>query len=159
MDERDMPVSELRKKIEANHKAGWKDHLAEVELSKRFSIPLSCILFGIIGVPLGITSRRSGKSGGFVFAILIILLYYVSLVLLQNFGRSGIINPYFSVWIPNIVLLVVAIYVGYKTQKEIPFRTFNKAKERIILLGEYLLEKFGYTETYSETSNNSRNPD
>jgi lipopolysaccharide export system permease protein len=159
MDEREMSVPELREKIEANRKIGWSDHLAEVELSKRFSIPLSCILFGIIGVPLGITSHRSGKSGGFVFAILIILMYYVSLVLMQNFGRSGIINPYFSVWVPNIVLLVVAIYVGYKTQKEIPFRTFNKLSEKITLLWRYLLKKFGYTQIYSETSNHSRNPD
>jgi len=159
LDEKEMSVSELRDKIESNRKIGWTDHLAEVELSKRFSIPLSCILFGIIGVPLGITSHRSGKSGGFVFAILIILMYYVSLVLMQNFGRSGMINPYFSVWIPNIVLLIVAIYVGYKTQKEMPFRTFNKVIDQITLLWEYLLKKFGYTQIYSETSNHSRNPD
>jgi lipopolysaccharide export system permease protein len=159
MNEREMSVSELRKKIAANHKAGWQDHLAEVELSKRFSLPLTCILFGIIGVPLGITSHRSGKSGGFVFVILIILMYYVGMVLLQNFGRSGRINPYFSVWIPNIVLLVVAIYVGYKTQKEIPFKTFNKVSEQLTRLWEYLLKKFGYAKIPSETNNHSRNSD
>jgi len=159
MDEREMPVSELRKRIEANRKSGWQDHLAEVELSKRFAIPLSCILFGIIGVPLGITSHRSGKSGGFVFAILIILMYYVSLVLLQNFGRGGIINPYFSVWVPNIILLVVTIYVCYKTQKEIPFRTFNKVIGQITLLWEYLLRKFGYNEIQPETNNPFKNSD
>ena len=156
---REMSVPELRKKIKTNHEVGWQDHLAEVELSKRFSIPLTCILFGVIGVPLGITSRRSGKSGGFVFAILIILMYYVGLVLLQNLGRSGRINPYFSVWIPNIVLLIVAVYVGYKTQKETPFRTFNKVSEQLALLWEYLLKKFGPTEIHSETNNHSRNSD
>lgn len=156
---REMSISELQQRIEENKNKSWKDDSEKVELSKRFSIPLTCILFGIIGVPLGITSHRSGKSGGFVFAILIILMYYVSLVLMQNLGRSGMINPYFSVWIPNIVLLVVAIYVGYKTQREIPFRTFNKVSERITLLWEYLLKKTGYTQIYSETSNHSRNQD
>ena len=136
LNPREMSVSELRKRISDNEKAKRPDALKKIELSKRFSIPLTCILFGIIGVPLGITSRRSGKSGGFVFAILIILMYYVSLVLVQNFGQAGMINPYFSVWIPNIVLLSIAIYVCYKTQKEIPFRTFSKVSVRIAKLWE-----------------------
>jgi len=156
---REMSVSELKQRIKENEKRKWRDDVEKVELSKRFSIPLTCILFAIIGVPLGITSRRSGKSGGFVFAILIILMYYVSLVLLQNFGRSGKINPYFSVWIPNIVLLIAAVYVGYKTQKEIPFRTLNKINELIAILWEYLLKKFGHSQIHSETNNHSRNPD
>jgi lipopolysaccharide export system permease protein len=142
---REMSVAELRQRIKDNEKINWKDHMAKVELSKRFSIPFTCILFGIIGVPLGITSRRSGKSGGFIYVIFIILMYYVSLVLLQNFGRSGMINPYFSVWIPNLILLIFTIYVGYKTQKEMPFRTFNKINELIAMLWAYLLKKLGRT--------------
>ena len=156
---REMSISELQQQIKKNEKREWQDHLAKVELSKRFSIPLTCILFGIIGVPLGITSRRSGKSGGFVYVLLIILMYYVSMVLMQNFGRSGRINPYFSVWIPNIVLLIFAVYIGYKTQREIPFRTFNKINELVSTLWEYLLKKFGTTKIYSETNNSSKNRD
>ena len=156
---REMSISELQQQIKKNEKREWQDDLAKVELSKRFSIPLTCILFGIIGVPLGITSRRSGKSGGFVYVLLIILMYYVSMVLMQNFGRSGRINPYFSVWIPNIVLLIFAVYIGYKTQREIPFRTFNKINELVSTLWEYLLKKFGTTKIYSETNNSSKNQD
>jgi len=157
---REMSVSELKQRIKENEKRKWQDDLEKVELSKRFSIPLTCILFGIIGVPLGITSQRSGKSGGFIFAILIVLMYYIGLVLLQNFGRSGMINPYFSVWIPNIVLLIFTVYLGYKTQKEIPFRTLNKINELITRLWEYLLKKSGrHTEIHSGTNNHSRNPD
>ena len=156
---REMSISELQQQIKKNEKREWQDDLAKVELSKRFSIPLTCILFGIIGVPLGITSRRSGKSGGFVYVLLIILMYYVSMVLMQNFGRSGRINPYFSVWIPNIVLLIFAVYIGYKTQREMPFRTFNKINELVSTLWEYLLKKFGTTKIYSETNNSSKNRD
>jgi lipopolysaccharide export system permease protein len=156
---REMSVSELQQQIKENEKRTWKDDVAKVELSKRFSIPLTCILFGIVGVPLGITSRRSGKSGGFIFAVLIILMYYVGLILMQNFGRSGKINPYFSVWIPNIVLLFFTIYVSYKTQKEMPFRTLNKINEIISTLWEYLLKKIGSTEIHSETNNSSKTPD
>jgi len=154
-----MSISELRQRIKENENRKWQDDVEKVELSKRFSIPLTCILFGIVGVPLGITSRRSGKSGGFIFAILIILIYYIGLVLMQNFGRSGRINPYFSVWIPNIALLIFTVYVSYKTQKEIPFRTFNKINDLISTLWEYLLNKLSSTEIRPETNNPSKNPD
>jgi lipopolysaccharide export system permease protein len=156
---REMSISELRQRIKENENRKWQDDVEKVELSKRFSIPLTCILFGIVGVPLGITSRRSGKSGGFIFAILIILIYYIGLVLMQNFGRSGRINPYFSVWIPNIVLLIFTIYVSYKTQKELPFRTFNKINDFISTLWEYLLNKLSSTEIRPETNNPSKKPD
>ena len=156
---REMSVSELRQQIEDYEKAKWKNYLPKVELSKRFSIPLTCILFAIVGVPLGITSRRSGKSGGFISAVFIILIYYVSLVLLQNLGRSGRINPYFSVWIPNIILLVVAIYLSYKTQKEIPFKTLNKINEQLTTFWEYLLNKFSRTTVHSGRNNHPGNSD
>jgi len=156
---REMSVSTLKKRIKRNKKKNLPGYHEQVELSKRFSIPLTCILFGIIGVPLGITSRRSGKSGGFVFAILIILIYYVSMVVLQNIGRTGKIDPYFSVWIPNIVLLIFTIYVSYKTQKELPFRTLNRITDLITQFWERLMEKISPTGTLSKTDNHFRNPD
>jgi len=156
---REMSISELRQRIKENKNRKWQDDVEKVELSKRFSIPLTCILFGIVGVPLGITSRRSGKSGGFIFAILIILIYYIGLVLMQNFGRSGRINPYFSVWIPNIALLIFTLYVSYKTQKEIPFRTFNRINDFISTLWEYLLNKLSSNEIRPESNNPSKKLD
>ena len=54
----------------------------KVELHRRYAIPFACIVFGLIGVPLGIQPRRSGRSYGFVFSILIILAYYISLTAL-----------------------------------------------------------------------------
>ncbi len=156
---REMSISELTEQIEINRKRNWQDRLEEVELSKRFSIPLTCILFGIIGVPLGITSQRSGKSGGFIFATSIILVYYVSLVLLQNLGRSGRINPYFSVWIPNIILLTLTLYVVYKTQREIPFRTLNKINDKLTAFWEYLLGLFGSRTPPTPASNRPTHPD
>jgi lipopolysaccharide export system permease protein len=156
---REMSVAALKKRIKRNKSKNLPDYLEKVELSKRFSIPLTCILFGIIGVPLGITSRRSGKSGGFVYAILIILAYYVSMVVFQNIGRTGKIDPYFSVWIPNIVLLIFTIYVSYKTQKELPFKTLNRITDQTTLFWESILEKLSPAGTHSKTDNHFRNPD
>lgn len=158
---REMSIAELKQRINETKNIKWKEAMAaaQIELSKRFSIPLTCILFAIIGVPLGITSRRSGKSGGFISAVLVVLSYYVILVLLQNLGRIGKINPYFSVWIPNIILFIMVIYVGYKTQNEIPFRTLNRINEQFATFWEYLLKKLSRTTIQSGTNNHPRNTD
>jgi lipopolysaccharide export system permease protein len=52
-------------------------NLARVEIHKKFAIPFACIAFGILGLPLGITNRRGGKSSGFSLSIAIIVFYYV----------------------------------------------------------------------------------
>lgn len=117
----ELSAGELMKKITKLKDIGNTAYYEEVELSKKFSLPFTCLLFGLIGAPLGIRSSRSGKSGGFLMAVLIIMLYYIGMVTAQNFGKTGEINPLLSVWIPNFILMVLAIYLSYKTQKEIPF--------------------------------------
>jgi len=48
-----------------------------IELHSRFSYPAACLVLMLVGVPLGVASRRGGKSSGFVFTILLVLLYYI----------------------------------------------------------------------------------
>ncbi|HLD28720.1 MAG TPA: LPS export ABC transporter permease LptF, partial [bacterium] len=79
IQEHEMSVGEIRARIERTKRIGGDTVPLEVELHKRYAIPFACIVFGLIGVPLGIQPRRSGRSHGFVFSILILLAYYVSL--------------------------------------------------------------------------------
>ena len=48
-----------------------------IELNNRFSYPAACLVLMLVGVPLGVVSRRGGKSSGFVFTLLLVVLYYV----------------------------------------------------------------------------------
>jgi lipopolysaccharide export system permease protein len=118
---REMSVPALLKLIKERRAIHQTTYYEETELSKKFSIPVTCFLFALVGAPLGIKSRRTGKSGGFVVAVAIIVIYYVILVSVGNLGSVGKIHSLSSVWIPNILLLIMAIYMVYKTQKERPF--------------------------------------
>ena len=122
---REMSLKQIIKKIETMKQEGLDPSGPQVELSKKFSIPFICLLFGLLGAPLGIHSSRSGKSGSFAMSVSVILLYYIGLVSTQNLGRVGTINPYISVWIPNIVVLAAVSYLTYKMQKEKPFKIFD----------------------------------
>ncbi len=123
---REMSPTALLKRINEKKAKGRTAFVEEVELSKKFSIPITCLLFGLVGAPFGIKSSRSGKSGGFVIAVAIVLVYYVLLVSMENLGATGQIPALFSVWVPNILLIFLTIYVSLKTQKEIPFSLIEK---------------------------------
>ncbi len=119
---RELSLSKILKKIKDLKEKGLPTSGPEVELSKKFSIPFTCLLFAFLGAPLGIKSSRSGKSGSFGITLGVIMVYYLGLIMTQNLGRLGHIHSYTSVWIPNAILIIVVIYVVYKMQKELPFR-------------------------------------
>ncbi len=85
---------------------------AQAEYHKRFSIPFACLAFGLIGVPLGLIVKRSGKMVGFGIGLGLILVYYLLLQFGQGWvGRSRVISPGLAMWIPNIV--IGALGVGF----------------------------------------------
>jgi lipopolysaccharide export system permease protein len=84
---------------------------ARVEIHKKFSIPFACIAFGVLGLPLGITNRRGGKSSGFSLSIAIILVYYVMLNNGENLAVEGKIPAWFGMWAANIMLLATGIWL------------------------------------------------
>ena len=119
---RELSLSKILEKIKDMKEKGLPTSGPEVELSKKFSIPFTCLLFAFLGAPLGVKSSRSGKPGSFGITLGVIMVYYLGLVMTQNLGRLGTIHSYTSVWIPNVILIIVVIYVVYKMQKELPFR-------------------------------------
>ncbi|HEX2832151.1 MAG TPA: LPS export ABC transporter permease LptG [Thermoanaerobaculia bacterium] len=84
---------------------------ARVEIHKKFAIPFACIAFGVLGLPLGITNRRGGKSSGFSLSIAIILVYYVLLNNGEDLAVNGKIPPWFGMWAANILLLGIGIWL------------------------------------------------
>jgi lipopolysaccharide export system permease protein len=142
---RELSLPKIIEKIEEMKKKGLPTSGPEVELSKKFSIPFTCLLFAFLGAPLGIKSSRSGKSGSFGITLAVIMIYYVGLIMTQNLGRIGKIHAYSSVWIPNIILIVVVIYVLYKMQKELPFRFLEVFVNSLMIVLEFFKKLFGKT--------------
>ena len=136
---RELSLDKLLEKIDALEAKGLKTLVEKVELSKKFSIPFTCLIFGIFGAPLGVKSSRSGKSGSFPTSISIIVFYYLGLISMQNLGRVGEINPYLSVWVPNIIFLALGIYLMVKMQKELPFKILERMVDILLYLWKGIL--------------------
>ncbi len=105
--------------------SGLKENyaLAHVEIHKKFAIPFACVVFGVLGLPLGITNRRGGKSSGFSLSVVIILIYYIMLNNGEQLAATGRLQPWLAMWTPNIVLLALGIYLLGRANREAGART------------------------------------
>ncbi len=83
----------------------------QIELNNRFSYPAACLVLMLVGVPLGVVSRRGGKSSGFVFTILLVILYYVLSYTGIAMGRQNKLSPFFAVWSANLLFAVVGAFL------------------------------------------------
>ena len=93
-------------------------NLARVEIHKKFAIPFACLVFGVLGLPLGITNRRGGKSSGFSLSIGIILFYYVMINNGEHLAATGKVPPALGMWGANLILLAVGIYLLIRANRD-----------------------------------------
>jgi LPS export ABC transporter permease LptG len=109
---REMNLRELSEQV---RRSRYKDRetyrMARIEIHKKFAIPFACIVFGILGLPLGITNRRGGRSSGFSLSIAIILGYYLMINNFEKLAGAGKLGPAFAMWAPNVILLAIGIYL------------------------------------------------
>lgn len=103
-------INELKRELGKNPPiskyANYSLWNAIVEYQKKMSIPFACLVFGLIGMPLGIMTRRSGKMVGLGIGLCVIIFYYVVLRAGETIGKRGVIPPSLGVWIPNILTAI-----------------------------------------------------
>ena len=140
----EMSIGELRTKIKIQ-KLLHKDYTKQLlEIYRKFSIPFACIAFGLIGIPLGVQPRRSGKSYGFILGILVVLGYYILLTSAETLAYNGTLPPLIASWTPNVILIAIGIYLLVKTANESPIQVLQWLGE-IVELVTLKIKKFSKT--------------
>ncbi|MBT4291817.1 LptF/LptG family permease, partial [bacterium] len=91
-----------------------------VEFHKKFAIPVACLVFVLLGLPMAISTARSGKGVSLSLAIGLFLVYYLFLVGGEKMADRGMMHPALAMWLANIVLTLVAIPALMITLKETP---------------------------------------
>ena len=118
--DREMSLAELRQATQNSIAVKGNPNPYLVEIHKKFAIPVACIVFSVLGVPLGIRAHRGGRWGAFVALLPIVLFYYVGLTLGENIGDHGRIPPWLAMWAPNLIIGALALYLLRATLKERP---------------------------------------
>lgn len=114
----ELSIPDLRKQIAERLRAGLPPHTEIIAIQQKYSFPVACVVFAVIGLALGLTVAREGKLAGFVVGIAVIFAYYVLLYLAeslakgyyQDAGAHGALwVAQITRWVPNIILLPLGI--------------------------------------------------
>jgi LPS export ABC transporter permease LptG len=106
----------------------------------KFSVPVACLVFGVIGLALGLTVAREGKLAGFVIGVAVIFAYYAVMFLAESHSKGhfreiedarGLLTANFTIahlarWWPNIILgifgVVALIWRARYSEGKLPIR-------------------------------------
>lgn len=102
--DREMRIPELRARVEELRGQGLSPHGPIMEIHAKFSIPVACLVFALIGLALGLTNRRDGKLASFVLGIAVIFVYYVIMWTSQSLAKGQLLPARLAMWVPNILL-------------------------------------------------------
>src|SRR5262245_43634809 len=84
-------------------------HNPVMEIHKKFSIPVACFVFALLGVGLGVSNRKDGRLASFVLGTAVIFVYYVVMFTAQSMTQGALLPPSLAMWLPNILLGLAGI--------------------------------------------------
>ncbi|MDP4199121.1 MAG: LptF/LptG family permease [Bacteroidota bacterium] len=111
-----------------------------VEVHKKYAIPSACIIFALIGAPLGALAKRSGVGAGVGLSIGFFVLYWIFLIGGEKLADRQVITPFWGMWGGNLLLLLVGIVLTWRVALEarpltsliwLPFRSRKKISTTI----------------------------
>ena len=83
----------------------------KVEIHKKFTLALACVLFTMVGAPLGILVRNGGMTIASGLSIAFFLVYYILLIWGEQLADRNLLNPGLASWLPNIILFISGMVI------------------------------------------------
>jgi LPS export ABC transporter permease LptF/LPS export ABC transporter permease LptG len=88
-----------------------------IEFHRRFALPTACLVLAMVGIPLGLSSKKSGKSGGFVLTIALVFIYYFVSLVGVSLARQGKVTPMLGAWLANIVFFAAGAILLWQAER------------------------------------------
>ena len=100
----EMTIPELQAEIEVAKKDGRSPHNLIMAIQQKFSIPVACLVFGLLALSLGVSNRKDGKQASFVIGLAVVFVYWSLMYTGQSMAKAHWSNAHIAMWIPDIVL-------------------------------------------------------
>jgi LPS export ABC transporter permease LptF/LPS export ABC transporter permease LptG len=82
---------------------------ALVELHYRFALPVASLVLALVGISLGLSTRKGGKAVGLILTILLVFLYYIIMAFGLSFAKQGRLPPVIGLWLANVIFAVAGV--------------------------------------------------
>lgn len=89
-----------------------------VEIHKKFSTAVACLVFVLIGAPLGIMARKGGIGTGVMYSIFFFVIYWVCLIGGENLADRLLISPAIAMWSPNVLIGVGGVFITWRMSRD-----------------------------------------
>ena len=91
---------------------------AAIELQQRFTFPVACVMLALVGIPLGIATRKGGKSAAYLIALFLgFFCYYLSSMTLQNVAKQRTLPVPVAIWLPNCIFGFAGVFFLARMEK------------------------------------------
>jgi LPS export ABC transporter permease LptG/LPS export ABC transporter permease LptF len=110
-----MRLSELTNKARSSDP--MTQRWALLEYHRRLSLPTACLVLALVGIPLGLSSKRGGKSSGFVLTILLVFAYYSISLIGVSLARQGRLPASLGAWMADTVFLCGGLFLLWRSER------------------------------------------
>ncbi len=119
---RELTVPELLAAIREHTEKGNPVSDLRVSLHQRFAAPAACLVFILLGTPVAIRVRRSGRGISLGLTLSLAMIYYVLQISGEGMGEKGVIPPFWASWLPNLILgsLGLLLFIGANRESWFP---------------------------------------
>ncbi len=109
-----------------------------VEIHKKFSIPFACLVFILVGAPLGIMARRGGVGTGVIYSLAFFVLYWAGMIRGETLADNLKMSPWLAMWGPNLLVGAGGLWLIWRMAREkytpgraLPGRLFERLRARL----------------------------
>ncbi len=110
----EMSTADLWQRMRGN---GAQSRAYAIEFHRRLALPTACLVLALVGIPLGLSAKKGGKSTGFVLTIGLVFLYYFLSLAGMSMARQGRISAGLGLWLGNAVFLAGGLFLLWRSER------------------------------------------
>jgi len=125
-------ITDMRNEVEnLAQNVRWRDfRIAEytVEVHKKFSIPFACLIFVLIGAPIGMMTRKGNIGFAAIISAILLTLYFIAVIQGEKWADRMFISPFFGMWGINIIMGTAGILLTLHVSSSLQLNPFWRRK-------------------------------
>ncbi|PYS13899.1 MAG: hypothetical protein DMG15_09785 [Acidobacteria bacterium] len=90
----------------------------QIEFHRRFALPFACLVFTLVGLPLGVSTTRGSRSMGLVLSLILMLIYYLAFIGGTRVAGNAQFSPVLGAWLPNLAFAMLGLFLLARSDRE-----------------------------------------